>query len=841
MTTNRESPASDDTLDPRLETIVESMLERLRRGETPSIAEYAAAYPDLAAKIERLFPKILLLEKMQSENTNTSESTTPPGIASPISAKESALSRIGEFRIAREIGRGGMGIVYAAEQESLKRGVALKVLSSRFRIDKRLEERFQREAQIAAKLQHPNIIPIYGFGEEDGIYYYAMQLVKGEGLDKVLQEISNLCSREYSQASKDFGAGRTREDGGSSATSSMALGLLNGRFDEEAIEKAATGINQREGEQPPAELTPQYFNGIARIGFQVADALAYAHKNGVLHRDIKPSNLILDYRGTVWVADFGLAKLSGLDDLTHSDEVLGTLRYMAPEQFRGAPGEASDIYSLGVTLYELLALEPAFTAGNRGELVRKILEEEPPSLGQLNPRVPAELAAIVSKAIAKIPAERYSKAVDLAADLKDFTGGLPVQVEVRKISAPKKAAARRLRLALAGAILAVAIAAVWFAVRPGFKTAAVTESKPSTSRLQVVELPGDIKADRYPVGRGPKFVKAADFDGDGRLDLAMANGVSNDVSVLLNAGGGKFSAASQFAAGNLPAGFAAADFDGDGRLDLAVSNRDSKNILLLANPGNGAFEKAGAVDFDEPLLVLASGDWNRDGASDLAVAAGSRHVWVLMNRGRWNFEKLQKLEVGSGPYGVFISDWNGDMAPDLAVTYKSSEHLGILWNLGGGSFSKLEQIFVGGSGFAVVTADLNGDGLADLAGSSMDKDASGNLTVKYSFWILKNTGGGKFGPVETVNTEGAVQALAAGDLNGDGAIDLVAAGGSANVLALKNDGRGRFLAAVALPDIERPNSIEIGDFNGDKRPDLAITQFNSGSVAVIINTGDIFR
>ena len=166
---------------------------------------------------------------------------------------------------------------------------------------------------------------------------------------------------------------------------------------------------------------------MARIGVQVADALEYAHRQGTLHRDIKPANLLLDNRGTVWIADFGLAKLADLDDLTHSGDMVGTLRYMAPEQFEGKADARSDVYSLGLTLYELLTLRPAFDEKDRRRLIRQVTQEEPPRPRKLNPAIPRDLETIVVKAMACHPEHRYQTAGRLAADLRCFLEDRPIR------------------------------------------------------------------------------------------------------------------------------------------------------------------------------------------------------------------------------------------------------------------------------------------------------------------------------------------------------------------------------------------------------------------------------
>ena len=177
---------------------------------------------------------------------------------------------------------------------------------------------------------------------------------------------------------------------------------------------------------PKRSKPATYWQSVARVGIQVAEALDYAHKQGVIHRDVKPSNLLLDARGTVWVADFGLAKADDQDNLTHTGDILGTLRYMPPEAFEGRSGARGDIYSLGLTLYELLAFRPGYEERDRNMLIKRVTSEEPPRLRSLNADVPRDLETIVHKAIDRDPDHRYPTAGELAADLQRYLDDEPI-------------------------------------------------------------------------------------------------------------------------------------------------------------------------------------------------------------------------------------------------------------------------------------------------------------------------------------------------------------------------------------------------------------------------------
>jgi hypothetical protein len=198
---------------------------------------------------------------------------------------------------------------------------------------------------------------------------------------------------------------------------------------------------------------PTYWQSVANIGVQVAEALEYAHRQGVLHRDIKPSNLLLDTQGTVWVTDFGLAKADDQQNLTHTGDILGTLRYMPPEAFEGKSDARGEVYSLGLTLYELLAFRPAFDEKDRNRLIKQVTQAEPARLGKLNRQVPRDLETIVHKAMDRIPGQRYQTAAELAADLQRFLDDEPIRA--RRISAWRRAVLWARRRPAAAALLLV--------------------------------------------------------------------------------------------------------------------------------------------------------------------------------------------------------------------------------------------------------------------------------------------------------------------------------------------------------------------------------------------------
>jgi WD40 repeat protein/Tfp pilus assembly protein PilF len=356
-----------------------------------------------------------------------------------------------------------MGVVYEAEQVSLGRHVALKVLPPHAILNPTYLERFRREAKAAAQLHHTNIVPVFGVGDQDGVYFYAMQFIRGEGLDKVLHDLRRLRRAPVVPPGGELPTG-------SSFERSMAHGLMTGQF--AAPTMAEVGAPPaRPGGAPTARVEPksssalsaagseaEFYRGVARVGLQVAEALAYAHRHGVLHRDVKPSNLLLDAQGTAWVTDFGLAKAEGSEELTQTGDIVGTLRFMAPERFDGRSLPQSDVYALGLTLYELLTLRPAFDDTNKGRLIDKVLHEPPPPPRQLDPHVPRDLETVVLKCLAKDPAERYPSAETLAHDLRRFLGGEPIRA--RRVWAVERAFKWAKRHPAAAALVAVSGLAV---------------------------------------------------------------------------------------------------------------------------------------------------------------------------------------------------------------------------------------------------------------------------------------------------------------------------------------------------------------------------------------------
>jgi serine/threonine protein kinase/Flp pilus assembly protein TadD len=454
-----------------IDRLADEFAARYRRGERPSVQEYADRYPHLAAEIRELLPAMVEIEQVKEDLGD--EAAPAP-----------ALQQLGDFHILREVGHGGMGVVYEAEQVSLGRRVALKVLSQKTLRDAKQRRRFEREARSAAKLHHTNIVPVFGVGEHDGTPYYVMQFIQGLGLDEVIEELCRMgsggptpaagSSPRRSAAARQvarslmtgaFHAGSngpamqptidgpipsepdalatglrpvanaSGSDNPETPVSGSGHGLHARSSDTTGLSSSVTLPGQSESGRKGHKLT--YWQSVARVGVQVADALEHAHRQGVVHRDVKPSNLLLDLDGTVWVTDFGLAKADDQQNLTHTGDILGTLRYMPPEAFDGRADARGDVYALGLTLYELAALRPAFDESDRHRLIKQVTETDPSPLRAARPAVPRDLETIVHKAIDKDPAHRYQTAGELAADLQRFLDDEPIQA--RRLTARERA------------------------------------------------------------------------------------------------------------------------------------------------------------------------------------------------------------------------------------------------------------------------------------------------------------------------------------------------------------------------------------------------------------------
>src|SRR5580658_565348 len=279
----------------------------------------------------------------------------------------------GRYELSHLVARGGMAEVYRAHDRLLDRPVALKVLFPELSVDRAFVERFRREAQAAANLSHPNIVPVFDWGEDAGTYFIVMEFIDGRALSSILRSAG-----------------------------------------------------------------PMHPDRAAEIGADVAMALAYAHRHGVIHRDVKPGNVLITEDGIVKVTDFGIARAINTEEsLTQTGAVMGTATYFSPEQAEGMGVDArSDIYSLGVVLFEMVTGRPPFMGDTPVAVASKHVRENPPTPREINPSVPPDLEAIILKCLAKSPEYRYATGDDLRVDLLRFREGRAVGAVAPPMMAP---------------------------------------------------------------------------------------------------------------------------------------------------------------------------------------------------------------------------------------------------------------------------------------------------------------------------------------------------------------------------------------------------------------------
>jgi WD40 repeat protein/serine/threonine protein kinase len=442
---------------PSLESLIaqlaDDFAERQKCGEQPDIEEYAARYPHLATVIRQVLCSFQFIRLSSAGSLSLG----------PGSAGETPLAGcLGDFRILREVGRGGMGVVYEAEQISLGRQVALKVLPFAAAMDAKQLQRFKQEAQAAAHLQHQNIVPVHYVGCERGVHFYAMQFIEGQTLAQLIADL-RLQIADCGKAPN-----RPQELLSGPPTKDAQPALCNQQSGMATTAPVAVLSTER------STKSPAFFRTVAHLGVQVAEALEHAHQAGVVHRDIKPANLLIQGEPgasapgvRVWVSDFGLARLGSDPGLTMTGDILGTIRYMSPEQAlakRVPIDHRTDIYSLGVTLYELLTLERAYPGRTREEVLRQIAFDEPRPPRRLNKAVPAEVETIVLKAMAKNPEERYATAQELADDLKRFLEDQPIRARRPTLLQRAQKWARRHKSVVRAAVLVFLLAVVALAV-----------------------------------------------------------------------------------------------------------------------------------------------------------------------------------------------------------------------------------------------------------------------------------------------------------------------------------------------------------------------------------------
>ena len=399
---------------------------RMNAGESPVADEYTSRFPAAQWAVTLAFQDAIALGPLKAPLLDS----VPD-------------EHFGDFRILGEIGRGGMGVVYEAVQESLGRRVALKTLPHRFDARDDRRRRFQREARAIGRLHHSNIVDVFGMGEHEGVSFIAMRLIDGVGLDGMIAACHRNSGQHLSIPKPIADQHTSLKPGVESLDAATSPTVLSESPTSSSAVSDAPPPSLARSQKSSKNLTdaasfrsPTHRVTLtARIGSQIADALQYAHGRGVLHRDVKPSNILLDRADTAWLADFGLAKMLHDDEsvtLTEEGNIPGTLKYLPPENLRGPADARGDIYSLGLSLYELVTLRPAFTGTDRSQLLNQLAQPKIERIELSVTTIPRDLATIIHKAIDIEPAARYQTAGELADDLRRFLNDEPIQA--RRVS-----------------------------------------------------------------------------------------------------------------------------------------------------------------------------------------------------------------------------------------------------------------------------------------------------------------------------------------------------------------------------------------------------------------------
>ena len=390
---SKQSPAPTRADHFDLDKLGEQFSKAIREGKYPNIDAYTNLYPENANEIRELLESISLIETFKQSRIAVSDPT----------ARQPDFTELDDYKIIREIGRGGMGIVFEAIHEPLGRKVAIKVLANNLLGDSKHLIRFRREARAAAKLRHTNIVPVFGVGTSGEHHYYVMDYIDGMSLHQWLTCLDK--DRAHAAATVDANTFTDAE---------------SDQFEETG------GLHQPGSERVLAEDMSTYQRWVAKLGISASDALHYAHAQGVLHRDIKPANLLLDRHNTLWIADFGLAKLAEQKAVTATGDIVGTPQYMPPESFEGDYDIRSEVYALGLTLYELLTLRPAIEGNGTADIIRKATQGVTVRPRKLNPKIAPDFETILLKALSHDPEDRYTNAGELRDDLTCFLADLPI-------------------------------------------------------------------------------------------------------------------------------------------------------------------------------------------------------------------------------------------------------------------------------------------------------------------------------------------------------------------------------------------------------------------------------
>lgn len=479
---------------------IDEIVSSRQRGEKYPVEYWVQKFPLIEADLRELIPILMVVEGIEhlpsaisyNDEKNPSTCISLPNELLDAHTEIECGSLLGDFKLHQRIGRGGMGVVYSATQVSLRRPVAIKILARHLSQDINFVARFQREARSAARLLHPNIAQVYGIGYENGIWFYSMPLIEGQSFETILRELRLSHYEQRIVGKFNNSSSSTSPSESSNSTDAWLLNCLfktgsaqetnnlpdsrTALVDTETAAMRDETVANLSGTNKPVfngrnDLNwKQYYQSVAILMRDAAYAIDYAHGMGTIHRDVKPSNLLMDRSGKVWVTDFGLAKIDTDTKITQAGDLLGTLRYCAPEQLEGVSAPSCDIYGLGATLYELLTFQPAIVASEKFQVMAAIREKEPIAPRLLDPEIPLDLQTIALKAIAKDPRNRYASAAAMGEDLARYLDGRPISARpassmdyLLRWSRRNRTTASLIVLILFG-ILSVSLGSFWAAI-----------------------------------------------------------------------------------------------------------------------------------------------------------------------------------------------------------------------------------------------------------------------------------------------------------------------------------------------------------------------------------------
>jgi serine/threonine protein kinase len=830
------------------------------QGAAPDPDEFCRRHPECGPELRRRLQDFL--------EARPSRVGASGGLAAPPPAA-GEWKTLGDFRIVQEIGRGGMGVVYLAHQLSLRRSVALKVLPAHLTLQPETIARFEREASMAARLRHPGIVEVYAVGSEGGHHFYAMELVEGTPLDRVLAKM-----REEPLDRLD---GATLE----AAVSAHRLAIAS------AEESRGGGTEEGKPERRPSSAwNRSYIETTCGLVVQVAEALDHAHRAGVLHRDVKPANILVRDDGSAVLTDFGLAREEGLPSLSRTGEFAGTPYYVSPEQAMGRRVKVdhrADLYSLGVTLYELLTLRRPFEGRTTQEVLGLILTKEPANPRRWNPLLPRDLVTIILKAIEKDPDRRYQDGKALAADLRAFLSYKPIAARPESLQERAWKFARRHRAAMASACALLLGAAGWgvaWWLRPGLLT--VTSPTPGatvfvdgvalgTTPLESLSLRPGLHRIRMEKGedlfsteeeilveRGrPRQIERAlasrhgilrlESDPAGaRITLLDGKGaavpVEESTPALLDLRAGRYTARFELEGFEprekvveVGAGGMRTDCDiawETGRLDLEGFR---EGVEVEVHRGERVDAEGPSWNVTLPLrepLRLPSGAYSMrarlpghdrrdlEGREAVHVAPGSTtraRIWLPPLERRFEVGVADPIET------LLLADVDGDGVFEVVGGTLSGR---VLVFRGDGSLRAEARI--GAPVSVLVSADFDGRGLRSLVAGG--RGESGQSWSESEFPLVAMDGGRKVRFAAKIR--GSAVAIEAGDTDGDGRDEVFVATAAGRVVAFDGEGKSRF-------DIDAEgvvSAIARAQLDSDAAPEIVASTL-SGSILALEGDG----